>query len=172
MKSLVAIREQSFAFLTTPDARQHSCWGMSCLVVCHPHLMSNIVLTAVWAQACKLEHKTPLSYHASLVGAASRSTSSTGYPDLLKIDNFGLCVGEVATVSRHCHFCERFRDERSTGDVPHYVAKTSEVASGQVVLGLTRTQLAHVLAASPPPHLKACDHTRRNGPFSLGVVFF
>ena len=34
---------------------------MSCLLVYHPHLTSIIVLTAVWAQACVLENKTPLS---------------------------------------------------------------------------------------------------------------
>ena len=29
-------------------------------------------------------------------------------------DIFGLCVGETVAVSRHCHFCKRFRDGRST----------------------------------------------------------
>ena len=34
---------------------------MSCLFVCHSHLTSITVLTAVWAQACGLKAKTPLS---------------------------------------------------------------------------------------------------------------
>ena len=57
MRSLVAILDWSFSFLTRPDARQLYFWGMSCLFVCHPHLTSIVVFTAVWAQACGLEHK-------------------------------------------------------------------------------------------------------------------
>ena len=82
---------------------------MSCLFVCHPHLTSIIVLPAVWAQACGLEHKTPLPLSCilgSFVSAAvflfvlvcwwkqyhDTATSGTEYSDFRNRDNFGLLV--------------------------------------------------------------------------------
>ena len=43
-------------------------------------------------------------------------TSGADSLDLRNRDNFVLCVGELATVSRCCYFCTRFFDGRST---PH-----------------------------------------------------
>ena len=45
---------------------------MWCISVCHPHLTIIICCTAVWAQACGLEHKTSFVIHrASSVQSAS-----------------------------------------------------------------------------------------------------
>ena len=77
--------------------------------VCHRDLTSIIVLPAAWAQACGLEHETPLSSSCilgSCVSAAvflfvfvcwweqyhDTATSGTGYSDLRNRDNFGLLV--------------------------------------------------------------------------------
>ena len=65
---------------------------MSCLFVCHPHLTSIIVLTAVWAQACGLKHKTPFviivhSWIICLRGSVSvcGGSSSTILPLLVQV---------------------------------------------------------------------------------------
>ena len=46
------------SFLSRPDARQHYFWVVRCILVCHPHLTIILCCTAVWAQACGLDHKT------------------------------------------------------------------------------------------------------------------
>ena len=53
--------------LSKLDARQHSFWGMWCILVCHPHLAIIHCCVAVWAQACGLGCKTSFcSYRSSL----------------------------------------------------------------------------------------------------------
>ena len=54
-------QEQKLFFTSLLWHVEQVCTFMSCLLVYHPHLTSIIVLKAVWAQACVLENKTPLS---------------------------------------------------------------------------------------------------------------
>ena len=68
------------------------------MFICHAHLTSISFHPAVCAQACGLEH---LCHHRALLDIRFR-------------DIFGLCVGVTIAVTRHCHFCKRFRDGRST----------------------------------------------------------
>ena len=68
------------------------------MFICHAHLTSISFHPAVCAQACGLEH---LCHYRALLDIRFR-------------DIFGLCVGVTIAVTRHCHFCKRFRDGRST----------------------------------------------------------
>ena len=118
----VVILEQSFLFLTRPDARQYSFWSMSCIFVCHSHLTSITILTAVWAQACGLEHKAPMSLSCIFGPFASTiffclcwcvgGSSVTILPLLVQmlrtVATVTILVGELAIVSRYCYFCTRF----------------------------------------------------------------
>ena len=108
-------------------------WGMWCFLVCHPHLTTIPCCTAVWAQACGLDHKNKFRhFHSSLVHTASRNcfylvvgllvvqyhdtaTSGIDYVDLHNIDNLcSLCAGNHVRVSRYCRFGARRGDGRST----------------------------------------------------------
>ena len=124
------------SFLTRPDARQHSFLGMSCLLVCHPHLTSIIVLTAVWAQACGLEHRNTFVVIVHLWTICIRdsflfvsvcwweqyhdtATSGTDSWDFRNRDNFGLCV---LVNWPQCHDTVIFVQDSETGD-PQLVAE-------------------------------------------------
>ena len=73
MRPMVEIIDWSvyLSVLSTPDARQHSFWGMWCILVCHPHLTIILCCIAVWAQACGLGYETSFChYRSSLVQLA------------------------------------------------------------------------------------------------------
>ena len=94
MRSLIAILEQCFVCLTRPYARQHYFWGMWCIFVCHTLLTSIILCTAVWAQACGLEHKTSFVMIVHLWF-------------IRRLPSFTVVGVLVGAVSRYCHFWYR-----------------------------------------------------------------
>ena len=67
-------------------------FGMWCILVCHPHLTIISCRTAVWAQACVLDHKTSfvISLHIWF----------TRRPQLC----LSRCRFVSGAVSRYCHF--------------------------------------------------------------------
>ena len=90
-----------------------------------PSCRGIIVLTAVWASACGLEHKTPLSSTRIVSDLSPRQCSSrcrcVGGSSirvlLIRVQIvrpsaivaiIGLCVGGLAPVSRDCYFCASF----------------------------------------------------------------
>ena len=142
MRVVVVILEWSVSCpLLRPDARQHSFWGMWCILVCHPHLTIIPCCTAVWAQACGLDHKTSFvtSLHLGSFGVRNcfylvvglsvgqchdTATSGTYYSDLRNCDNScSGCVGIHVTISRHCQF---FVHDSETED-PQLVAESWRV---------------------------------------------
>ena len=132
MRSLVAIIELSFSISDWIRCSSAFFLGMSCLLVCHPHLSSITLLTAVWARPCGLENEKTfvIIVRRWSIGIHDRSLSvlacwleqfhgaATSGMDCLDplISNrcWFVCVGEPATVSRYCHCGARVRDGRST----------------------------------------------------------
>ena len=59
MRSLVAILQQSFSFLTRPDARQHYFWGMWCIFCLSSSSDEHHLLhSCFWHRHAGLDHKT------------------------------------------------------------------------------------------------------------------
>ena len=142
---------------------------MSCLCVCHPHLTSIIVLTAVWAQACGLEHKTPfviIVHFGSFVSASvflfvlvcwweqyhDTATSGTGYSDFRNRDNFW-SVGMLVAWPQYLDSVI-FVQDSETGD-PQLVRCGTKPWRGNGK-GLTRTKaVGPRFGQDPPPSFSA-----------------
>ena len=121
---------RAFPFsLSRPDARQHSFWGMWCILVFHRHL--TIILCcghmhAGWNTKQVLSSSCIFGYFGvrncfylvialSVEQCHDTTTFGTYHPDLRNCDNScSGCIGEHTAVSRYCRFCARLGDGRST----------------------------------------------------------